>query len=91
MSTPSHGQLERDRMRCPICGKGVLTDMAYEDPAPGEPRDKQDTDSVEIFTFSCGHETRGGKLATADHEMIDIERRRTDETVVPPDDEGGAP
>lgn len=76
-------------MRCPICGEGVLADLAYEDVAPGEPSDKQDGGSVEIFAFTCGHESQGGKLATADRHVIDIERRSDDDLVVPPDDEGG--
>jgi hypothetical protein len=80
---------ERDTMRCPICGVGVLADIAYENPDPDAPPDKNDGDSVEIFTFTCGHETRGGKLGTSNYDAIDVEHRRVDDMVVPPDGEGG--
>jgi hypothetical protein len=69
---------ERDEMRCPICGEGVLADVAWQPPAAENP-EEHNSESVEIYTFTCGHETRGGKLATSDYEVIDVEHRRSEE------------
>ena len=80
---------ERDSMRCPICGVGVLADIAYDHPDPDAPPKMHNGDSVEIFTFTCGHETRGGKLGTSDYDTIDVEHRNVDRMVPPPDAEGG--
>jgi formylmethanofuran dehydrogenase subunit E len=70
---------ETDRsqeVRCPICGEGVLVDVSYE--AGGEPR--IEAESVEVLAFSCGHETRGPRLATSDQERLSVERRTSEET-----------
>lgn len=76
-------------MRCPICGEGVLADIAYGHTEDGAPPEQHDSDSVEIFAFTCGHETRGGKLASSDYDVIDVEHRQVDRIVVPPEGEGG--
>jgi hypothetical protein len=80
---------ERDDLRCPICGRGVLKDISYARPDRETSEAILDPDSVEVFSFSCGHETRGGKLATSDYDVIDVEHRNVDRIVAPPDEEGG--
>jgi hypothetical protein len=74
---------QRENMRCPICGEGVLADVAYDHPDPDAPP-KNDGDSFEIFAFTCGHETRGGTLGTSDYDVIDVEHRNVERIVEPP-------
>jgi len=76
-----------DSMRCPVCGIGVVANIAY-DAQPGDDADlEQQPDSREIVTYDCGHEVVGQPLKRAD-ESLDVERRDSDETVAPlPDDE----
>lgn len=78
MATP------RESMRCPICGEGVLADIAYDHPDPDAPPQKNDGDSFEVFAFTCGHETRGGALGTSDYDEIDVEHRNVERIVEPP-------
>ena len=73
----------RESMRCPICGEGVLADIAYAHPDTDSP-EKNDGDSFEVFAFSCGHETRGGTLGTSDYDQIDVEHRNVERIVEPP-------
>jgi hypothetical protein len=67
--------------RCPICGVGVLTDLAF-DAGERELRIAQGPDSRQLETFSCGHEVEGAKLSQADDDL-DVERRSTEETAEP--------
>ena len=67
----------------------MLADIAYDDPDPEAEPQTHNGDSVEIFTFTCGHETRGGRLATSDYDAIDVEHRNVERMVPPPDAEGG--
>jgi len=59
---------------CPICGKGTLraTDFGTQQP-----------ESREVRTFTCGHEVEGARLETADADLLDVERRTSEETVTP--------
>lgn len=77
---------QREDMRCPICGEGVLADVAYDHPerVEGEAAQKNDGDSFEVFAFTCGHETRGGTLGTSDYDQIDVEHRNVERIVEPP-------
>jgi hypothetical protein len=78
---------QREDMRCPVCGEGVLADVAYDHPerVEGEaPPKKNDGDSFEVFAFTCGHETRGGTLGTSDYDQIDVEHRNVERIVEPP-------
>lgn len=68
---------------CPVCGKGDLVDLAFDGTAQ-EPR--QTADSLEIHVYSCGHEVSGPSLATADADILEVERRPSDEGVIPPED-----
>ncbi|HEY7660916.1 MAG TPA: hypothetical protein VIC58_10000 [Actinomycetota bacterium] len=69
-------------LRCPVCGTGVLGDIAYDE-QPSTERLKQDASSREVLTFSCGHEVEAGGLAEAARTDPNVERRQTDETVDP--------
>jgi hypothetical protein len=75
---------ERDvPRRCPICGEGELVDLAFDE-RPGATR--QTADSREVDVYSCGHETVGPSLASADTRALSVEQRSSDEGVVPPPD-----
>jgi hypothetical protein len=74
-------------VRCPVCGEGVLGDIAYDDRAARSPR--QASDSREVLTFSCGHEVEARRLAEAARDDPNVEHRRAEETVGPVETEGG--
>jgi hypothetical protein len=63
-----------DSTMCPICGKGTLITVDYGDQQP---------ESRELQTFTCGHEVEGEQLQTSDADRLDVERRRSEETVTP--------
>ena len=67
--------------RCPVCGNGVLTDLAF-DADDRERRIAQGPESRQLETYSCGHEVEGAPLARAD-EDLDVERRTAEETAEP--------
>ena len=69
--------------RCPVCGEGTLTDITFDE-ATGSSEPVQTADSRQVSNFSCGHRVQGTSLATADEDHMDVERRRSDETVDPP-------
>jgi hypothetical protein len=69
---------EPESTTCPICGKGTLVTVEFGEQQP---------DSPQMQTFTCGHEVQGGKLRTADADRLDVERRTSEETVTPIDDE----
>ena len=73
--------------RCPICGRGRLLDVGF-DGGTRDPihRPAQRADSRQVDTYSCGHEVAGERLASAD-DRLDVERRQSDETVIPPERE----
>jgi len=66
-----------------VCGEGSLQEIAFDEGAPRRPLEQQ-ADSREVQTFTCGHTVRGPSLAEADADRLDVERRRSDETVDPP-------
>jgi hypothetical protein len=59
---------------CPICGKGTLVTTEFGTQQP---------ESREVRTFTCGHEVEGATLDTADADLLDVERRTSEETVTP--------
>jgi hypothetical protein len=72
---------ERDeQQRCPVCGKGVFTDVVYEDREPDGTKLRLTGESYEVLLFSCGHEVRGTSLATADADRLTVEARQSEET-----------
>ncbi|HET9248712.1 MAG TPA: hypothetical protein VFP13_02060 [Actinomycetota bacterium] len=77
----------RDGQRCPVCGKGVFTDVVYEDPAAAGAGLRQAGDSVEVLLYSCGHEARGAPLAAADAERMTVEERESEDTIEPVEEE----
>jgi hypothetical protein len=83
-------QERNDRQRCPVCRKGVFTDVVYEDREPDGTKLRLTGDSYEVLLFSCGHEVRGTGLATADADRLTVEARDSEEAtdpVVEPEDE----
>jgi hypothetical protein len=75
------GAAGRDDLRCPVCGKGVLRDIAYDE-NPTDPEGiKQAPESVEVLTFTCGHEVEAHRLEEAARRDPNVERRESDETV----------
>jgi hypothetical protein len=59
---------------CPVCGKGTLRQVDFGEQQP---------DSHEVQTFTCGHEVEGARLDTSDADRLTVERRTSDETVMP--------
>ena len=80
-----------DRQRCPVCGKGVFTDVVYEDREPDGTKLRLTGDSYEVLLFSCGHEVRGTGLATADADRLTVEARDSEEATDPVEEPGDAP
>jgi hypothetical protein len=72
-----------DDLRCPICGDGVVADISFDEP-PGSDPPRQDPAAREAVSYSCGHRVLGTTLAGADQERLDVERRRSEDTVAPP-------
>jgi hypothetical protein len=70
--------------RCPVCGLGVLSELGF-DGGPGAATDgsQQQPDSRQVEHYSCGHDVVGESLATADADVLDVERRSADEVVDP--------
>jgi hypothetical protein len=62
-----------DSTTCQICGKGTLLTVDFGDQQP---------ESRQLQTFTC-HEVDGDQLQTADADRLDVERRRSEETVTP--------
>jgi hypothetical protein len=69
---------ESESITCPICGKGTLRTVDFGDQQP---------ESRQVQTFTCGHEVEGERLQTADADDLDVERRQSEETVMPVDPE----
>jgi hypothetical protein len=80
-----------DRTTCPVCGVGRLADIAFDDAGDRPAEVRQTAESRELLTYSCGHEVRGGSVATADADALDVERRTSQEAAQPtPAPDGGA-
>jgi hypothetical protein len=77
---------ENTEGRCPTCGEGTLVDVSFD--ANTEADGSQDADSRQIETYSCGHTIVGPRLSTADQDALTVERRTSDETVVPIEGDG---
>lgn len=78
-------------MRCPVCGRGVLADIAYDEGTPDADRPRQGSESREVVTFTCGHEVGSASLADARRDDPNVERRQSEETAQPIPTEGDAP
>jgi hypothetical protein len=76
--------------RCPVCGRGTLADIAFDETPAGQPDLEQQPDSRQIDTYTCGHQVIGARLAGADADVLDVERRGSEDAAQPlPDAEGG--
>jgi hypothetical protein len=69
-----------ERQRCPVCGRGVFTDVIYEEPEAGGSEARLSPDSHEVLLFSCGHRVDGARLDVAEPGLMTVERRESDET-----------
>lgn len=72
--------------KCPICGQGILLDITYREGSPEEAaEDIQTSDTRQVETYSCGHESIGPRLdrSASGSDALEVERRETDETVDP--------
>jgi hypothetical protein len=84
------GSVKPSDLRCPICGEGVLGDIAYDEQHPGLDMPKQGPESHEVLTFSCGHEVESRLLADAARNDQNVERRQSQESAPEPlEMEGG--
>jgi hypothetical protein len=68
--------------RCPVCGIGVLADIAYDSGTRAEPVPEQQPTSRQLDTYTCGHQVPGARLEVAD-DRLDVERRTSEETAEP--------
>jgi hypothetical protein len=75
------GRGERDDLRCPVCGTGVLRDIAYDENPKAPDGIKQAPESLEVLTFSCGHEVEAHRLEESARRDPNVERRQSDDTV----------
>ena len=80
---------ENSDRRCPTCGEGTLVDVSFDLDASPDADGSQDADSRQIETYSCGHTIVGPRLSTADQDVLTVERRTSDETVVPVEQDTG--
>jgi hypothetical protein len=75
----------REDLRCPVCGVGVVRDLAFDAEAENDDgRAVQDPSAREITEFTCGHSVEGPRLETADQAHLAVERRTSEETTDPP-------
>lgn len=77
------GTEQTGQLRCPVCGVGTLRDLAYDEGTPARNLPEQRADTREVQLFTCGHEVEGPRLDSADQDRLDVERRRSEETVDP--------
>ncbi len=74
-------------LKCPVCGEGVLSDVAYANRVMSSFAPHQDADAREVRRYSCGHEWVGAALGTVASEEVTVERRASEDTVEPVDGE----
>jgi hypothetical protein len=75
---------------CPICSRGTLADITYDEARTPEEHLQQQPGSRQVDVYTCGHEVPGTRLEAAD-DRLDVERRNSRETAEPlpqPEDEG---
>jgi hypothetical protein len=72
-------------LSCPVCGIGVVADISFDLDASrrGGATPHQGAETTELTTYSCGHKVPGHSLASADADVLDVERRRSEDTVQP--------
>jgi hypothetical protein len=68
--------------RCPVCGEGVVADIAYDAEVRGEDGEPfQAPESRQQTQYSCGHAVNEASLETADTDRLDVEQRASEDTV----------
>jgi len=72
--------------RCPVCGEGTLTDLAFDAGDRLKAKPAQTSDSRQLLTYSCGHTSPGPRLDTADANALVVERRASKDVVDPTPD-----
>jgi len=75
-------------LHCPRCGRGDLVDIAFDagaskDTEVSNGAQPQEADTRQIESYSCGHRVLGPRLSTADADLLDVERRSSEDTVQP--------
>jgi formylmethanofuran dehydrogenase subunit E len=78
---------EQETVRCPTCGEGTLVDVSFDLDASDDADGSQDAESRQLETYSCGHTVVGPRLSSADQDGLTVERRTSDETVIPIEDD----
>ena len=73
---------------CPRCGRGELVAISFDAGLPERctgwsGRARQGTDTRQVESYSCGHQVLGARLSEADPHHLDVERRTSEDTVVP--------
>lgn len=64
-----------------------MVDVSFDlDPTDPVADGTQEPESRQMETYSCGHTVVGPRLSSADQDAMTVERRTSDETVVPPVD-----
>ena len=66
--------------KCPVCGEGTLTDIGFDAASELDGEPAQTPDARQILTYSCGHTSVGPSLASANEEVLEVERRTSEET-----------
>jgi hypothetical protein len=69
-------------LRCPVCGRGVVTGITYDQEAEQPEQIAQQPDARQAVDYSCGHRVLGPPLRDAD-ERLDVERRDSTEPAAP--------
>jgi hypothetical protein len=72
---------------CPICGKGTLADIEYDEGRTPDQDLRQQPESRQVDHYTCGHQVPGAALEAAD-DRLDVERRSSEETAEPLPDPG---
>jgi hypothetical protein len=79
-----HPSTAAAQRRCPICHRGRLVVISFDEPEHAQDPDlQQSSDSRQVESYSCGHRVVGPSLATADPDQLDVERRESEETIDP--------
>lgn len=69
-------------VRCSVCGRGVLKDIAFDQQVGDADRIEQQPDSRQAEEYTCGHRVVGAPLRAA-NGRLDVERRTSEEVTEP--------
>ena len=73
--------------RCPVCGQGDLVDITYREGTnpEGVEEQLQTAETLQVETYSCGHESMGPSLdrAASGTDALEAERRQSEDTTDP--------